>query len=386
MIETIHLGLGIVCLALAAAGCVYALGAALAVGRLARENGPAAAVSPGLSILKPLSGDAPGLFDDLASFCDQDYSGPVQVLFGVQDSADPAIDVVERLIAERRGRDIELILHASTRGPNPKIANVLELESRIKHEVVILADADIAVEPDYLRKTIAALEAPNVGAVSCLYRGDARGGGWAQLACMGIDYHFLPSVLVGLKLGLAQPCFGSTIALRRATLFAIGGFRAFVDHIADDYAIGQAVRAVGMKVAIPSWILTHTCSERSAAELLQHELRWARTLRSVNPMGYAGSVLTHALPLSLVGAAFIGFGAFGLAMIAAALCCRLVLQLRVDYALGASSKRWWLGPVRDLLSFFIYLASYFVDVVSWGGRRYRVRSDGTLAAVGDQKT
>src|SRR5262249_48223926 len=161
------------------------------------------------------------------------------------------------------------------------MANVFALEGRIRHEVVILADADIRVRPDYLREVIAALELPNVGGVTCLYRGVARGGVWARLASMGIDYHFLPSVLVGLKLGLARPCFGSTIALRRETLAAIGGFRAFVDYIADDYAIGEAIRSAGMKVAIPSLVLAHSCSERSAAELLGHELRWARTLRAV---------------------------------------------------------------------------------------------------------
>jgi ceramide glucosyltransferase len=232
---------------------------------------------------------------------------------------------------------------------------------------------------------IAVLEETNVGAVSCLYRGVARGGIWARLASMGIDYHFLPGVVVGLRLGLARPCFGSTIALRRETLAAIGGFRAFVDRLADDYAVGEAVRATGMKVAIPRLILTHSCSEATAAELLRHELRWARTIRAVSPLGYAGSIVTHPLPLALVGAALTGFGAFGLAMIAAAAACRLALQRQVDHTLRVSHERQWLGPARDLLAFGIYVASHFVDVVSWRGQRYRVRRGGTLVAVGDQK-
>jgi len=386
MIDAIDVALSDVLLSLAVAGCVYTLVAVAAVARLARNSRALAKTAPGVTILKPLSGSAPGLYDDLASFCDQDYGGPVQLLFGVQDAADPAIGIVERLVAERPGRDIELVSHSHERGSNPKMANIVALESRIRHDVVILADADIRVQPDYLREVMAELQLPNVGGVTCLYHGIARGGLWAQLASMGIDYHFLPSVLVGLRLGLARPCFGSTIALRRETLAKIGGLRAFVDYIADDYEIGEAIRSAGMKVAIPSLVVVHSCCERSAAELFRHELRWARTLRAVNPLGYAGSILTHALPLALLGAAFSGFGYVGIATVAAALACRLVLQLRVDHTLGVSPGRWWLGPLRDLLAFAIRLASYFVDVVNWRGQRYRVCSDGTLAAVGDQKT
>src|SRR5262249_36108147 len=181
------------------------------------------------------------------------------------------------------GRGLELVGRASTHAPNPKIANLAALERRIRHEVVIIADADIAVPPDYIQRAVAALHLPEVGVVTFLYRGIARGGFWAQLAIMAIDYHFLPSVLVGIALGLVRPCFGSTIALRRETLAAIGGFGAVADRIADDYAIGAAVRAAGMKVAVPSMVLEHACSERTAMELLRHELRWARTVRAVNP-------------------------------------------------------------------------------------------------------
>jgi ceramide glucosyltransferase len=259
------------------------------------------------------------------------------------------------------------------------------LQRHIRHDVVIVADADIAVPQDYLRKTIAELGLPDVGAVTFLYRGVSRGGLWARLASMGIDYHFLPNVLVGLKLRLARPCFGSTIALRRETLAAIGGFDAFLDYIADDYAIGQAVRATGMNVAIPSIVLAHACSEQSATELLRHELRWARTVRAVNPPGYAGSVVTYPLPFAVLGAALSGSVVFGAAMIAIAIACRLVLQLQVDHTLHVSPIRWWLGPARDLLAFSVYIASFFVDVVSWHGRRYQIRADGTLVLIGEPK-
>jgi ceramide glucosyltransferase len=383
--ETFAAWLSIACLVPALAGCLYALGASVVVRGFGGESAPLPATFPGVTILKPLRGVEPGLYDDLASFCDQSYPGPVQVLFGLQDSADAVIEIVKRLIAERPGRDLELILHAATDGANPKVANIIGLQRHIRHDIVVLADDDIAVAPNYLCQTIATLLLPNVGAVTYLYRGVPRGGLWARLASMGIDYHFLPNVLVGLKLGMARPCFGSTIALRRETLAAIGGFEAFLDYIADDHAIGEAVRATGRKVVIPSVLLAHSCSEQSAGDLLSHEMRWARSVRAVHPPGYGSSFITYPLPFAVLGAVVDGFGALGMCMIVAAVACRLVLQLQVDHTLQVSPNRWWLGPVRDLLSFAVYAASFSVDIVSWRGRRYKVNGDGTFASIGEPK-
>jgi len=385
MATAISEAVGALCIASAIAGCIYTVAATFIVRRFAASDREPTPRAPGVTILKPLAGAPPGLYEDLRTFCDQEYRGPVQIVFSARDSTDPAVAIARRLIAERKGLDLELVLHEPAAGANPKIANLVALESRIRHEIVVLADADIGVAPDYLRRTVAALGEANVGAVTLLYHGVARGGIWARLASMGIDYHFVPSVLVALALGLARPCFGSTIALRRETLESIGGFAAFGDRLADDYAIGQAVRAHGMNVAIPSYFVAHGCAERSANELLRHELRWARTTRAVNPLGFAGSVVTHPLPLALIGAALTGFNEYGIAAILAALGCRLVLQVQVDHTLRVRADRWWLGPARDLIAFGVHVASHFVSIVSWHGYRYRVRSDGTLVAIGEPK-
>jgi len=373
-------------LVIAALGCVYLLSAAVIVRRFKGVAGQHSREPPGVTILKPLSGLAPPLYDDLASFCDQDYPGSLQVLLGVRDSADGAIEVVHRLIRERPGRELELVVHVSGSGPNPKIANVIGMEHHIRHPVVILADADILVSRTYVREIIAALNRPGVGAVTCMYRGSSGGGIWTRLASMGIDYHFLPNVLVGLELGLAQPCFGSTIALRRETLDSVGGFQAFAACLADDYAVGRAVRATGMKVGISSLILEHSCSEQSIAELLSHELRWARTVRAASPLGYAGLMISHPLPFAILGATLSGLGLVGIGMVVAAIGCRLVLQWQVDHTLKISSDRWWLAPVRDLMAFGVYVAGFFVNVVQWGGQRYRIRSDGTLITLEEGTT
>ena len=378
--------LALACFALAAGGCLHALAAASRVRRFRTEVEPGIADQPGVTILKPLSGAEAGLYENLGSFCDQDYAGPAQVIFGAHDSHDPAVAVVERLIADHPGRDLSLCITNLSRGPNPKIANLLGMQAHIRHDIVVIADSDIAVSRDYLSRTVAALARPGVGLVTYLYRGEVRGGLWARLAAMAIDYHFLPNVLVGLAMGLARPCFGATIAMKRETLAAIGGFDAFLAHLADDNAIGEAVRKAGLTVAIPPLVVRHTCAERDVGELLRHELRWARTLRAASPWGYAGLVMTHPLPFAILGTLLSARPLPGVLLIGAAVFCRLVLQLTVDRTLGVRSKSGWLGPARDLLAFGVHFASFFVGVVSWRGHRYKVRADGTLVPLGEHRT
>jgi ceramide glucosyltransferase len=376
--------LALACYGLAALGCLYALAAAGLVRRSLARPGPRPAQRPGVSILKPLKGADAGLEADLASFCDQHYAGPVQVLFGVSDPRDAAVPIVERVIAARPGRDLALHVTAAMPGANPKIANLAGLQRHVRHDIVLLSDSDIRVDPDYLVRVVDALAQPGVGAVTCLYRGDPRSGVCAELAAMAIDHHFLPGVCVGLALRLARPCFGSTIALRREMLARVGGFEAFAHELADDYALGEAVRATGARVALPRLVVRHACTERGFAELWSHELRWARTLRAASPLGYAGLVVTHALPFALLGAA-LGPPAAGAWLVGAAIGCRLVLQWQVDHTLGVSSRRAWLGPARDLLQFAEFVASFFVGAVRWRGQRDRVGDDGTLAPIGEPK-
>jgi len=377
--------LALVCYGLAALGCLYALAAAALVrGWLARPDARTAQ-TPAVTILKPLRGADAGLGADLASFCDQHYGGPVQVLFGVTDPRDAAVPIVERLIAARPGRDLALHVTAAIPGANPKVANLIGLQTHVHHDIVLLSDSDIRVAPDYLARVVAALAQPGVGAVTCLFRGDARAGIASSVAAMAIDYHFLPGVCAGLALRLARPCFGSTIALRRETLARIGGFEAFVHELADDYAIGEAVRATGARVALPPLVVAHACTERRFADLWSHELRWARTLRAASPAGYAGLVVTHPLPFALLGVAFGGLSAASASLVVAAIGSRLVLQWQVDHTLGVPSRRAWLGPARDLLQFAGFVASFFVGVVRWRGHRYKVDGDGTLAPMGEPK-
>jgi len=368
-------------LSLALAGCAYALLAAGLAGRFAARPSPALPVGgarPSVTILKPLCGMEPDLQAHLETFCRQAYAGPVQIVFGVQSATDPAIAVVRRLQAAHPRLRLDLVIDAAQHGSNRKVSNLINMSGAIAHETVVLADSDMVVEPDYLERIVAELAQPGVTGVTCLYHGvPARRGAYAQLAALAIDVQFAPNVIVGTALGLAKPCFGSTIAFTRSALEEIGGFRAFKDDLADDYAIGEALRAGG-RVAIPNFTIGHACVDTELSGLWRHELRWNRTIRNVDPAGYAGSVITHAFPLALLGALLPGAGTGALAIAAGALACRIVLCLRVERAFRLSPHAYWLLPIRDMLSFTSFAWSFVSGAVTWKGHDYRVVADGTL--------
>ncbi len=373
--------LWLACILIAIIGSIYAVLAAFLVARFAHQPKPILGQAENVTLLKPLYGAEPGLAANLRSFCVQDYTAAVQMICGVQDTSDPAIAVVRNLKGQFPSRDVELVVDARRWGGNPKIANILNMFPRTSHDLVILSDSDMRVANQYVHTMVAALQQPQVGLVTCLYRGCAITGFWSRLAAAAVDQHFLPSVLVGVQFGLAKPCFGSTIALRRETLERIGGFDAFANTLADDYAMGDAVRRLGLKVEIAPFTVGHTFSEASFGELLAHELRWARTIRLVDPVGYVGSVITHPLPFALAALPLSGFSAIAWMILAVTLACRLFVPIQVERLPGGGKSSLWLSPLRDLLSFAVFVASYIPGAVSWRGRRYSVSSDGTVTPI-----
>lgn len=370
--------LGLLVLLLALAGVIYSLAAALFIGRL-EPRGPAPVVSDRpVTLLKPLCGDEGGLLENLQSFLAQEYAAPVQIVFGVQDEADPALGAVEALRRGHPGADIAVVVDPTQHGANRKVSNLLNMIGHARHETIVLNDADIAVEPDYLSRIAAALAGPGVGAVTCYYRGEARAGLWSRLGAMGVSYGFLPNVALGVGIGMATPCMGSTIALSRRTLDGIGGFEALKDVLMDDYEIGWRVRATGQRVVLPPFVVRHGCSEPSLRELVAHEMRWAVTVRMIDPVGHYGSVVTHAAPLALIGVLLLGFSPYALAVLVAAIAARLWLKRKVDRISGASSGPIALMPLRDIMSFAIFLGSLFARAVYWRGARFRVSSGRTF--------
>ena len=360
----------------AALAILYTLAAAWLIGRWRTPAPPTMLDAPSVSILKALCGNEPHLAENLRTFVQQDYPRAIQIVCGVASSSDPAIAAASQIPG------CELVIGRGTAGGNAKVANLATIAARTRHELLVASDSDIAVDRTYLARIAAAMAAPGVGAVTCLYAGRGDAGWWSRLCASGISYQFLPSVIVGLAIGRGEPCMGSTIALSRETLDAIGGFARFADVLADDHALGAAVRQLGLTVAVPPMIVTHGCSEDSLAALVRHELRWAATIRRLDPAGHAGSVVTHPLPLAAL-AAVLGGGPTALALCVAAAGARAALKLRVDAVVGRRTAPLWLLPFRDLLSFVVFLASFPVRSVKWRSSRLDLENDGRILAVAE---
>src|ERR1700731_230221 len=269
----------------------YLVGTAVAAVRFARLPLPTAAERPPVTVMKPLHGAEPALYENLRSFARQDYP-VVQLVLGVGNANDSALPAARALIRNLPESDIALVIGVLVRGSNQKIANLENMLAAARHDILVLADSDMRVDRHYLAAVTAPLLDPGTGAVTCLYQGVATGGKWAELGALYINFGFLPSVLAAEALGINRGCFGATIALRRETL----------------QRIGEEVRAQGLAVVLSRYLVEARVSEPSLAALWLHELRWARTIRTIAPAGFAGSILTHAVAISAVGVAVSGFG------------------------------------------------------------------------------
>ncbi len=369
-----------ICLAAAFVGCILMLfHAGFVMAARAHDNGEGGA-HPAVTVLKPLHGGEPELSDRLAAFARQDYDGPVQILCGAQDSSSPAVAVVRNMQRGAPDRPIELVVDPRSHGNNGKVSNLINMTPQVQHDVLVLSDSDIVVGPRYLRAIVGLLAPPQVGAVTCLYHGIGGDGLWARLSALAINSHFLPQAITAVSLKLSKPCFGATIALRRSMLDRIGGFERFADELADDYAIGMALRSAGYDVITAPFLVGHRCFEESFRQLVLHQVRVARTIKSIDPVGYAGTILTHPWPLALLG--MLSGSATAALVAAAALTSRIALCRCVERRFGLPRESLWLIPLQDIIAFGVYVASYFGASVYWRGSHYRVAADGTL--IGDK--
>jgi len=366
--------------AAAGLGAVYLGVVWYAVRRFARRVPVRAAGGrPPVTILKPLYGEDPGLYANLRSFCEQAYPA-VQVVFGVRDPADPAAAVARRLIADLPDADLSLVADPRVHGTNLKISNLINMMRVARHPVLVLADSDMRVRPDYLDQLVGALAGPGVGLVTCLYAGWPAADPWSRLGALFINHGFLPSVLVGALLRPWPGAFGATIALHRETLVQIGGFERFRDQLADDYGLGAAVDAAGFRVVLARYVVEDVLAEPGARALLRHELRWARTIRSIAPLDYAASIITYPVAFGVLCALLGGLAPPALALLAGILAWRLIVVRMIDKAFALPRQPLWLVPVRDVLSFGLLIASFCGETVEWRGQAFRLTQDGNLTS------
>jgi len=280
---------GFASLVVAAGYAVLAL-VAVVVWRIRRTARTPSKLPP-VTVLKPLCGAEPGLYENLRSFCAQDYP-EYQIVFGVRDPADPALRVVERLIAELPSVAIDVVIDSRQHGNNRKISSLVNMLSRARHEVLAIADSDAFVGRDYLRAVTASLLDPKVGLVTCIYHGVPTLQLWSRLGAMYVNEWYMPSVLLAWLFGHESYVSGQTMCLRRSTLQAIGGLRAIADHLADDYRLGELVRGLGLRIALSPYLLKAEHHEPTLDLLTRHELRWMRQPPIMNkhlaPPSFAG--------------------------------------------------------------------------------------------------
>jgi ceramide glucosyltransferase len=366
----------------------------------ARSDQPlAASMLPAVTILKPLHGDEPLLEEALASTFQQDY--PVfQIVFGVSAASDTALLVVERLQARLPRVDVAIVVDPTLHGENRKVGNLINMLPAAKHDVLVIADSDVHVMSDWLRRLVDALAEPRVGLVTAAYTGVAAHRptlpdrahidrvsavrdpaplpdlGWlanviGSLGAGQINQYFLPGALIARTLG-REDCLGATMMLRRETLERIGGFHALVNHLADDNVLGRLVQRLGLKVALASTVPATTVPEATFAALWQHELRWARTVRTLAPLPFVASVLQYPLAWAVLAVVLTGGALWALVWFALAWALRARAANGIDKALGLADRTPpWLLPGRELLSVAVMAASYASRRVDWRGHTLR---------------
>jgi ceramide glucosyltransferase len=334
---------------------------------------------PPVTILKPLCGAEPETYECLRSFCDQTYP-EFQVIFGVSDSTDPAVAIVERLQSEFPRRDLHLTIDRRQHGSSRKVSNLINMMPDARHDFLVLSDSDVRVKRDYLAKIVAPLLDGSVGIVTCAYRGCPRPGLWSLLGSLFINEWFMPSVRVAALAGSRSFAFGATIAIRRQVLASIGGFLSIANQLADDYRLGELTRRLGLRTVL-SEVVVETCvAERSFGELVRHELRWLRTIRALRPVGYGFSFVTFGVPVAILGAVLAGGAAATLPMLAITALARILLHFATRRP-GTSLVQLAVLPVRDVLSLSLWAWSFVTRHVHWREDRYQVTRDGSAQPV-----
>ena len=368
-----------------AVGWLCLAGQVLAARRFARRPLPQSGKDrPAVSVLKPLYGAEPGLYDNLRSFAEQDYPA-YDIVLGVGDPQDGALDAARALVRDFPERSIALVVDRRSRGSNGKVANLENMLPAAQGDILVLADSDMRVDCRYLAAVTAPLRDPRVGVVTCLYKGVPAGGLWSEFGAQQINFAFLPNALLAEFLGLGGGCFGATIVLGRATLGRIGGFAPLRDELADDYRIGEAVRALGLVVVVSRYLVETRVCEASLGALWRHELRWARTVRSVAPAGFAGSAVTHPLAIALIAATLGGFGLTASLLLGITCLLRMGSAAAIARRLGLPVRKLWMLPLRDALSFTVFVASWFGRRVVWRDQRLAVAPSGRMTVVDGEK-
>ncbi len=337
---------------------------------------------PPITILKPVCGLDSDDYENLASFCQQDYP-EYQIIFGVRDGQDPSVDVIKEIISKFPDIDIQLIVSDRIIGTNLKVSNLANTVASAKYPILLIADSDIRVGSDYLRRIIQPMRDPTVGVVTCLYRSLTHG--WlAIVEALWISTEFHPSVLVARKLEGMKFALGSTILIKKDALEAIGGFLAIADYLADDFQLGNLPAQVGYKVVLSDYIVDHVLATQSINDLINRQTRWAYCQRVSRPWGYLGLIFTQGTATSLLflmitEGSMLGWTSLGITW---------TTRLMMGWIVGVRSlkdpvakKFLWLAPLRDLISSALWCYSFGGNVIEWRGQRLKLTKGGKMVPI-----
>jgi ceramide glucosyltransferase len=360
--------------------------------------------APAISILKPLKGCDETTAASLESWFKQNYSGPIQILFGVADANDPVCQIVQELLQKNPRLDAQLVICAENLGANAKVSTLAQLEKLAKHDLILASDADVRVPPDFLANFVAPLRDEKTGLVNCFYRlanPTTTAMHWEAIA---INADFWSMVLQSQTLQPLDFALGAAILLRRKNLKEIGGFISLANCLADDYQLGNRIFKNGNSIALCPVVVECWDAPANWSEVWKHQLRWARTIRVCQPLPYFFSILSNATLWPLLWLiselpklsatvtqstklAGMQVSATSIAlpngMVIAATFC--LLRVIIACLLQKRSNRsvahliyFWLVPVKDLLQVVIWLCAFAGNTVEWRGKKMKLRRDGTL--------
>jgi ceramide glucosyltransferase len=338
---------------------------------------------PPVSVLKPVHGLEAQLKENIESFFRQDYP-KFEILFAADSADDAALDVVREVCA-RYPHIPSRVLVVGAPWPNPVVYAFHCMAEAAQHEILVTADSDVEVDPRYLREIVPPLLDPQVGMVTCVYRGKNAAGFFSGLTAIGMSVEMTAGVLVanlleGMKFGL-----GPTTVIRKDSLASIGGYTALQDYIAYDFAIGNLIAKAGYRVVLSSYIINHVVNQKSFLPMWQNQLRWAQTTRYSRPKGHFGTGLIFAMPYGLLGllaAGLLGHWKIGAPLLAVAVINRLIEAWMVGWVVVRDPqirRAPWLYPMRDLLGFIVWFASYLNLRYVWRDSRFELK--GTRIAL-----
>ena len=338
---------------------------------------------PPVSVLKAVYGLEPMLAENLESFFQQDYPA-FELIFGARNADDPAIAVVNQLCCRYPDVKVRYVYSGDPIWPNPRVYSEHKMLAAAEHDYIVMGDSDVRVPRDYLRNIVAPLRDPQTGLVTCVYRGKPSGGVWSRLEAAGMSVEFASGVLVADLLEGMKFALGPTTATRKDVLARIGGLGVLAECHSEDYEIGRLVDAAGYRVLLSHVVIDHITLNRA---MISRQIRWMRCTRSSRPAGHVGNGLTFATPFALLGfivAAVWGHWTLALALLAWGIVNRWLQALVVGWGVVRDPeipRYLWYYPLRDLLGFFFWTASFTGRTITWRGERYRLGPGGRVVSL-----